>query len=156
MSTSLRLSHPSGSVHHGDALGRGIADVARQLLTSVPRLHARERQFLKDLYRPDVRYGFEALRKLVAIARRSDDPAHREALAEQLRAATLDGEVAIDVVAAADAETEAQGPADVGIRAFERRPTVATKVAAERALVSHQATIRTLLDALAAAPVTAI
>lgn len=108
-----------------DPFEAGQRAIARRLLKSVPDLTPRERDFLYDLAREEVRYPMPTVRKICRISRRSANAADREAFAELIRGESLP-QAEVNLREAFDHETAATGPADVAQREFERNPTCPT------------------------------
>lgn len=102
-----------------------LREVARRLRKSVPNLTPRERDFLDDLARTEIRYPMPTVRKICRLSRRSTDPAAREGFAELIRADSLPAD-ALSLTAAFDLETPAPGEADPLQRALEQNPMCPT------------------------------
>lgn len=129
------------------SLADDFGGIAHRFLGAVPSLAKREKQLLQDVVRG--RYTFTTLESLIAIARRSTDPALRELLAECIRGRLLVEDAApLDIQVALDFETAAQGPADVAAREFEKHPTRTTRERAISAHTAHLRGLRRVLDCL--------
>jgi len=135
-----------------EPFAKGLARVANRLLFSVPDLTDDERQLLFDYARDEARYPMKTLNKLMAISRRSTREEDQVALPELVRA-HASAPAAIDVASAFDAETEAQGRADVAQRIFERNRDAGSRQAVSEALALQLAATRRSLDAVQAAAV---
>jgi len=130
------------------AFEAGLRAVARQLAASVPDLSEREREWLSDMARDEVRYHMVTVQRLCAAARRSTDLTAREAFAELIRATSMPAKQTLPVPVAFDLETPAPGVADVAQRAYERDPNPSTLTRCRQALARQLAVTRIALDAL--------
>lgn len=147
------MHHPNAAVVAESRFTGALGEFAHQLLRALPEdTTTQDRQFLKDVARGEGRYKLVTLRRLSTLSRRSSDPAHREALAEIIRADTLAGETTdVSIEELFDEETQAQAECDREQLKFARNPTCPTKrqrliQAAHRQL----ALTRRLLDRVAA------
>jgi hypothetical protein len=102
-------------------LGEQLATIARQLYFSTARRTERQTQILTDVMRG--RYPFRTLEHLLEIAQLSTRPEHREALALCIRECSTPQYGQVSLAAAFDAETEAEGVANLEQRRFERERT---------------------------------
>lgn len=132
----------------GAAFVAALQTIARSLYMSAPRASDADRQFLQDIARGDQRVKMLQLQRLLAIAKGSTRPEHKVALEDLVRFhVQTTGEV-LDPVVASDVETEAQGPADVDVRLFERHRDRPSKERALASLRRHYAALRTLIDSI--------
>jgi hypothetical protein len=127
---------------------RDMATWARQLRLDVPDLTDEERHKLQDVA-DEGRYEWVTLRQMMAIARRARRLEVRGRLELLVRReCSLKNAQPIDVAIALDAETQAEGDANVAARAFERsKCRVSWERFVEKTMV-HAQTAQIVLDAL--------
>lgn len=113
---------------------------ARELHASVPHDEA-DGAFLQDVARG--RYPMVALQRLMAIAARSEKPEHHEILSEIVRPL---GAAPRCVATVFDAETLANGDANLAQIQFERVPCKSTAQRVREKLLRQMATTRWALD----------
>lgn len=135
------------------AFVRGLQSIARQLYFSTPRASTKDHEFLQEIAREEQRVQMKQLQRLIAIAATSTRPEHRLALVDLIRLHCDTQRECLDVVAASDLETDAQGSADSDTRRFEHVRTRATKERALDSLRRHFAALRALIDSVESAPV---
>jgi hypothetical protein len=122
-----------------------VEQLARRLRVSVLGLDDADRHLLQDI--AEGRYPMKTFCRLMAIAKRSNRTEDRFALAELVRRECM-GIERHEISLVFDAETIAQGPADVAAREYERHPSSVTWQRAVDAFTTHFNTIRVSLDAL--------
>lgn len=126
--------------------------LARSLYFSAPNVTARNREFLQDFARGEGRYQLVALQRLIMCARASTKLEDREALAEIIRAELLADAPASCVVSSFDAETIANGDANIAQRQYERTRCRAAWERCRDALIAQAVATRVALDAVMSAP----
>lgn len=147
------MHHPNAAVVAESRFTGELGEFAHQLLRALPDdATTQDRQFLKDVARGEGRYKLVTLRRLSALSRRSANPAHREALAEIIRADTLAGERAeVSIEELFSEETRAQSECDLEQLQFAAHPKCpTTRQRLTIALRRQLALTRRLLDGIAA------
>lgn len=129
------------------AIRDGVREIAARVLAEARNLTLAERQFLKDLQRPE-RYQARWLGRLVQIAARCPADSDAFALTERLGAFIRAERVRprLTVVEAVHRETSAQAAADIAeVEAAIRQNDIGVLSRAERHLIDHRAAIDDLL-----------
>lgn len=129
-----------------------IRFIAKQLYLSTPRITDRDRQFLSDLARDEVRYPMKAVERLATIAKQSTRPAHQRAFAALIERMSTPA-AAIEFAKADTHETVTEGEANNATVRFRHRPTEANRRVLAQMVDAHIAALRQLRDSVIAAPV---
>jgi hypothetical protein len=129
-----------------------IRFIAKQLFFSTPRISKRDRQFLSDLARDEVRYPMKAVERLAGIAKQSTRPAHQRAFAALIERMSTPA-AAVEFAKADMQETHLEGEANDAVVRFRHRPTKANQRALAERVDAHIAALRQLRDSALATPV---
>jgi hypothetical protein len=127
---------------------KGLSELSRELERDVPNLTRQDKRFLGELRRQEARYRFAAFRRLNAIAARSRNPAHLEAMPELIRAETVAAAEPRSLDELTDLETTANGTFDLDQWRHDRCPSAVTRAALVESGRNQIATTRLIIDRL--------